>query len=59
MGIPGWEINDCSFTGHVSQLVGVPGNGKEVEAIFFDFKKAFDMVPHEALLNKLDEVHLD
>ena len=26
--------------------------GKEVEAIFFDFKKAFDTVPHEALLDK-------
>ena len=34
-------------------------NGKEVEAIFFDFKKAFDTVPHEILLNKLEEVHLD
>ena len=35
-------------------------NGKEVEAaVFFDFKKAFDMVPHEALLNKLEEVHMD
>ena len=33
--------------------------GKEVEAIFFDFKKAFDTVPHEALLDKLQELQLD
>ena len=33
--------------------------GKEVEAIFFDFKKAFDTVPHEALIDKLQELQLD
>ena len=59
MGIPGWKINDCSFAGHVSQLVEFLENGKEVEAIFFDFKKAFDTVPHDILFNKLEEVHLD
>ena len=33
--------------------------GEEVEAVFFDFKKAFDIVPREALLRKLDEIQLD
>ena len=33
--------------------------GEEVEAVFFDFKKAFDTVPHEALLRKLNEIQLD
>ena len=32
---------------------------KEVEAVFFDFKKAFDTVPHKALLDKLQEIQLD
>ena len=33
--------------------------GEEVEAVFFDFKRAFDTVPHEALFRKLDEIQLD
>ena len=33
--------------------------GKEVEAVFFDFRKAFDTVPHETLVDKLQEMHLD
>ena len=33
--------------------------GEEVEAVFFDFKKAFDTAPHEVLLRKLDEIQLD
>ena len=33
--------------------------GGEVEAVFFNFKKAFDTVPHDVLLSKLDEKQLD
>ena len=34
-------------------------SGLEVGAIFFDFKKAFDRVPHLPLLSKLEKIGLD
>ena len=33
--------------------------GTEIGAIFFDFKKAFDTVPHLPLLEKLEQLGLD
>lgn len=33
--------------------------GKEVSAIFFDLKKAFDSVPHRALIEKLKSLQLN
>ena len=33
--------------------------GRDVCAIFFDFRKAFDSVPHEPLLRKLSTLNLD
>ena len=34
-------------------------SGKEIGAIFFDFNKAFDSVPHRALLQKLEDLQLN
>ena len=33
--------------------------GTEIGAIFFDFKRAFDTVPHLPLLEKLEQLGLD
>ena len=33
--------------------------GKEVSAIFFDYQKAFDSVPHRPLLSKLESLQLN
>ena len=34
-------------------------SGRDVGAIFFDFKKAFDSVPHHALMDKLKGINLN
>ena len=34
-------------------------SGRDVGAIFFDFKKAFDSVPHRALIDKLKDINLN
>ena len=33
--------------------------GNEVGAVFFDFQKAFDSVPHRALIRKLEDLQVD
>ena len=34
-------------------------HGKEVGAVFFDFRKAFDSVPHRALIEKLENLQVN
>ena len=34
-------------------------DGQSVCAVFFDFKKAFDKVPHSILMSKLTNLNLD
>ena len=34
-------------------------DGNEIGAVFFDFRKAFDSVPHRALLSKLESLNLN
>ena len=33
-------------------------DNQEISCIFFDFKKAFDSIPHALLMGKLDLLHL-
>ena len=33
--------------------------GSEIGAVFFDFKKAFDSVPHRALIGKLEDLQVN
>ena len=32
----------------------MPDNGREIDALFLDFSKAFDKVPHKRLLLKIN-----
>ena len=37
----------------LNQWTNLPQNGNPVDIAYFDFRKAFDSVPHECLLSKL------
>ena len=52
------KVNNNSPTGNYSQLhwFEMPERRKEVGAVFVDFRKVFDLVPHHALLEKLENL---
>lgn len=47
--------NLCLFTHYVSEVLA---DRKQVDVIYTDFSKAFDMVPHSLILRKLDRFGL-
>ena len=57
MGVPGKEVTALLSTTH--NIPNLLEAGNEVCAIFFDFRKAFDSVPHRKLLDKLQDLGLD
>ena len=60
MGLPIWQIYCCCIVVHHRRLVPAVGEGKgSIGAVFFDFHKAFDTVPHQPLVDKLCQLGLN
>ena len=46
-------LNDLQLLGVVNDFTIALNSGKQIDALFLDFSKAFDKVPHERLYPKL------
>ena len=53
MGILFWEINNTGTLTATNDWLEMMESGIEAAAVFFDFTKAFDSVPHKPLIEKL------
>ena len=63
---PGYEarvkmfcINNVNFNLVTHEWFQLLESTTDIGVVFFDFKKAFDMVPHMPLMSKLEELNLD
>ncbi len=52
------SAKDCSYKFFELRLQLLE-SGKEVGAVYFDFRKVFDSVPHCALLKKLEDLQVN
>jgi len=60
VGISSGQVNySCSFVCYYNEWFKILDDGADVGAIFFDLSKAFDSVPHKALLEKLKDIGLN
>ena len=41
---------------YYDQLTELIDDGKRVDIIYLDFRKAFDSIPHESLLRKMQDM---
>jgi len=59
VGISSGQVNySCSLSA-TNEWFKILDGGADVGAIFFDLSKAFDSVPHKALLEKLKDIGLN
>ena len=59
MGLSTKEVHFVHTDQHTHDWLQQLEAGNEIGAIFFDFKKAFDRVPHQLLMSKLMGLGLD
>ena len=60
VGLPEWKIYTVTaLLENTHNWFNVLEKSKEVGAVFFDFRKAFDSVPHRTLLAKLDDLQVN
>ena len=52
------KSTELALLSTINDWLSVLEKGQDIAAVFFDFKKAFDRVPHSALINKLQYIGL-
>ena len=50
---------DTQLAGFCHDLTDALNSGVQVDVVFLDFKKAFDVIPHIGILHKLTHLKLD
>jgi len=59
VGLPEWKIYSQALSETTHNWFNVNEKGIEEGAVFFDFRKTFDSVPHRVLLEKLDDLQVN
>ena len=52
------KSTELALLSTINDWLSILERGQDIAAVFFDFKKAFDRVPHSALINKLQYIGL-
>ena len=58
-GFPAGKSNTTALIATVHRWLSYLDCGSDIAAIFFDFKKTFDTVPHRLLIEKLHKMQLN
>ena len=53
------KSTELALLSTINDWLSILEKGQDIAAVFFDFKKAFDHVPHSALINKLQYIGLN